>query len=94
MLLNSCERSEWKINILQTFKVSEKGEGGVPDEIALQPVEDLTLEQVDVPPGKLQLMESPCWSKFPGRGCSYGEEHIHERVFFTGTVACGGCFPP
>jgi len=39
-------------------------------DLHLQPGEDPTTEQVEVPCGKLQLMErSPHWSRFAGRTC-------------------------
>ena len=47
-------------------------------DIHLQPVEDPMLEQVDVPEGSCDPMESPCWSRFPsaavapGRGAHAG----------------------
>jgi len=47
-----------------------------------QPMEDPMPEQVDVPSRKLQPMESPSWTKFAGRSCRCGEEHMYEQVFW------------
>ena len=47
-------------------------------DIHLQPMEDPTLEQVDVPEGSCDPMESPCWSRLlsaavaPWRGAHAG----------------------
>ncbi|KAK4815745.1 hypothetical protein QYF61_006783 [Mycteria americana] len=48
----------------------------------LQPVEDPTPEQVDVPRRKLQPMESPCWSRLPAGAEAHGEELTLEQVFW------------
>ncbi|CAM9951837.1 unnamed protein product, partial [Bubo scandiacus] len=51
--------------LLQPMKVHDG------TDIHLQPVEDPTLEQDDAPEGGCDPVESPCWSKFPGR--THGE---------------------
>jgi len=54
-------------------------------DIHLQPMEDPTLEQVDVPKEGCDPVGSPCWSRFAGRTCDpTGRTH-------TG-AACGGLY--
>ena len=54
-------------------------------DIHLQPMADPTLEQVDVPEGSCDPMESPCWSRLlsaavaPWEGPHTGAEEEHEE---------------
>ncbi|KAK4811365.1 hypothetical protein QYF61_027594 [Mycteria americana] len=54
-------------------------------DIHLQPMEDPTPEQVDVPKGGCDQVESPCWALLPAVSwqdlCTYGERSPHWSRF-------------
>ncbi|KAK4827851.1 hypothetical protein QYF61_022001 [Mycteria americana] len=56
-------------------------------DIHLQPVEDPTLQQVDMSQGKLQPMEDPMQKQAPGRSCSLWRRVHAGASFLAGPVA-------